>query len=223
MRLNERQASARLLVAGNQQTPAVSGRRDHGATLDDGADRSRPGTHPETWRRPSLRCAFSSSPSGSHGAPVCWPVDSARTRASSLSMTAGAPAARANFGPSACAQAGPASAVRVPQGDRPPPGAARRPGAPRECELPRRRDRPRSGRASSRSSRTASEAPQRQLVADRLGELEHLRQFRQQASRPAHARIRASSRPGLQAAPAVRPQAFGHGRRPAARQAHQAS
>src|SRR6266542_6103707 len=95
----------------------------------------------------------------------------------------------------------------VPQRDRPPPRAA--------ADEPRRqRDLSQCPPAALRPGeqpveQDAERAPQRQLVSDRLGKLERLRQLRRWPA-PAYAPARASSRqaPG---APAVRPQTFGHG------------
>ena len=156
-----------------------------------------------TWRRPSLRRLRSSAPAASSSS--CRPVGLRQLDELEPELEDGSRQLREPRRERDADAVG--LGARLAQGQRPPPRAA--------ADEPRReRDLAHEavaalGSRERRLDERAERAAQRQLVPDRLRELERLRELRRRAA-AAHACGRAASRqaPG---APAVRPQSFGDG------------
>ena len=201
VRLDARRA--RLVQSSRGTNSArVSGIRDHGATSTTVQTEPEP-VLARTWRSPSLSRLRSSAPGGEQlelAPGGLGQLDELEPELEHGSRQLGEPR---------CERDADAVGVgaRLAQRQRPPPGAA-------ADELRRERDLADEavaplGPCERRLDERAERAAQRQLVADRLGELERLRELGRRAA-AAHARGRSASRqaPG---APAVRPQSFGDG------------
>ena len=194
-------AFSRRAEPGSARSP---GMRDHGAHLDDGADRSRAGSGADLPRRPSLRCARSSSPSGPDELELV--PDRLREHERLQPQHHGGGRQLGRLGPSAeRRRAGSAVASRSVTVRRHEPPPTRRAGKRELAQGPPTAFLPGEQPVDEHAER----APQRELVADRLRKLERLDQLRRRAcARARAASSRLSPGPG---APAVRPQSFGDG------------
>ena len=198
VRLDERGARGVQSSRGTSSA-RCSGIRDHGATSTTVQTAPEP-VLARTWRRPSLRRAPARRPRPGRARAAARRLRELDELEPQLPAPAARPAsARARPQPVALGR-------RVAQRDRSPPRAA--------ADEPRRQ-RELATRAAALLpgeqpvEQDAERTPERELVADRLGELERLGELATGGGVPLRA-PRAASReaPG---APAVRPQSFGNG------------